>query len=56
VKGFNYQLEGSLEENKKMGLLSQEHVLKQVDYEFKFGNGKFKPGFIGEIPIDDCVQ
>jgi len=30
-----------------LGLLSYDHVLKQIEYEFKFGNGKFRPGFIG---------
>lgn len=56
MKGYNYQLEGNSEENKKMGLLNKEHVLKQIDYEFKFGNGKFKPCFIGEIAFNDCHQ
>jgi hypothetical protein len=48
VKGYSYRL--SSKEVKEV-FLTFEHILKQVEYEFKFGNGKFKPGFIGEISL-----
>jgi hypothetical protein len=44
VRGYNYRLETT---SGKEVLLSYDHIVKQLDYEFKLGNGKYKPGFIG---------
>jgi hypothetical protein len=47
VKGYQYKVAGNLPESQKVVLLSKEHIFKQLEYEFKLGNGRFKPGFIG---------
>lgn len=53
IKGYNYRLEGA---DTKSVLFSYDHVLKQIEYEFKLGNGKYKPGFIGEINAAEALS
>lgn len=43
---------GNVSETQKAVLLSKEHISKQLEYEFKLGNGKYKPGFIGELALN----